>query len=610
MTQDTIHIVINPTAGGRLSSDLFAEHLEPLLQAQDPPLRLVKHTTNAPGDGASIGRNIVTEWRRNDEEAPGTRDNKKDTSIEIVCVGGDGTTHELLNGLCLPATNDVTTGPGASTALQSHLAALPPVRIALVAAGTANALFASLYPPHAPAEERNGLASETQEERNEHDWRLRGVRAMLRARALAHATPPATDVDADAYSPRLVPLTLALTETSQKGARQHTIAHLITSHAFHASILHDSEALRASHPGIERFKMAAKQNATRWYAGQLKLLPYSATSSNGREQDTAARVERYDSRRNEFVPVTRDHDNSEEALTLEGPVVYLACLATDRLEPSFVPAPFSAAQPLPAAPSHAYNDARSSDPYRPVDANLPPRSMRSTPIEQERHVAQLKQQHAASRDEGAASNNSAGEGHVRAALYRPADALDILVIRPLRDPSVRASLASLPHPPRKEDEMLAWYDDATLSVRSAWAQTRLGALTAAMYDEGKHMRLNYPSAVPQGQSGQDSPAGELELDGAGEAVVEYYRCSGYEWLPVSLSLVQHDHFTRKTDSRSQTYFLTNSIPRTRQRNSLVLTVRYYTRVIHVARYWTIRMLHESAFGARYLFRALFVKLVL
>lgn len=57
-----------------------------------------------------------------------------------------------------------------------------------------------------------------------------------------------------------------------------------------------------------------------------------------------------------------------------------------------------------------------------------------------------------------------------------------------------------------------------------------------MYSEGKHVSLRY---------GEDDS--ELKNDNEGLTVVEYYRCAGYRWLPVSLSVahVRADNHRRK-----------------------------------------------------------------
>lgn len=96
-----------------------------------------------------------------------------------------------------------------------------------------------------------------------------------------------------------------------------TLASVIVSAALHASILHDSERLRAHDPSVERFKSAAMQNITRRYPGTLRL---------------SSHVRRYS-------PATKRFESSEDR-EVEGPFSYLLLAAlTDRLEPTFVVAP-------------------------------------------------------------------------------------------------------------------------------------------------------------------------------------------------------------------------------------------------------------------------------
>jgi hypothetical protein len=107
------------------------------------------------------------------------------------------------------------------------------------------------------------------------------------------------------------------------------ISAVVTSTALHAAILHDSEALRASVPGIERFKLAAEQNATTWYRARARLV---------------APVQRYDVTTNAFVPVSGEEDSIE----LQGPFAYfLSTVNADRLEPLFRIAPLQRTLPPP-----------------------------------------------------------------------------------------------------------------------------------------------------------------------------------------------------------------------------------------------------------------------
>ncbi|KAI6038960.1 ATP-NAD kinase-like domain-containing protein [Pisolithus marmoratus] len=105
---------------------------------------------------------------------------------------------------------------------------------------------------------------------------------------------------------------------------------VVMSTALHASILEDSELLRKEIPGIERFKVAAQQNKTRWYRSRVKLLPVPSTGMNA------------------LVP-------HKDPLDLSGPFAYfLSTVNVDRLEPAFRITPQYSTEP----PQHASLDWR------------------------------------------------------------------------------------------------------------------------------------------------------------------------------------------------------------------------------------------------------------
>ncbi|KAH9063676.1 hypothetical protein EDB83DRAFT_2382407 [Lactarius deliciosus] len=250
-------------------------------------------------------------------------------------VSGDGTLHEIKDG------------------------SFPSLRIVLVPGGTANALHSTFFPPSsAPDAEPTLLAS---------------LLALLSGAA-----------------PRLVPLTLALTTIVPEGPR--VVSVVVTSTSLHAAILHDSEALRASVPGIERFKIAAAQNC----------------------DDV-----RYDVPSGAFVPLAEEQE-------LLGPFAYfLSTVNVDRLEQHFRIAPLQRSLPPP-------------------------------------HGAQT---------------------------------MDVLAIRPLRDPSLEG----------KDGE----------AEREGFKDRIWGALGGA-YQDGAHVHARY--ANPDGK--KDGPL-----------VVEYFRVGGWEWIP-------------------------------------------------------------------------------
>ncbi|KAJ4488271.1 hypothetical protein J3R30DRAFT_3791375 [Lentinula aciculospora] len=203
--------------------------------------------------------------------------------LTIILGSGDGTLHEIINVLS-------NAGLGESTRAGNVL----PVHFVLVPCGSANALYSSLFPPDSSSNRSDGSSTE---------YRLQSLRSFFKG--------------PDSH---LSPLTLAITTLfPPPTATPKAIASaVVVSTCLHASILNHSERLRAQMPGIERFKVAAKQNRTRWYYGNAKLLPVASLGE----------IQSYDPDTKEFI------HHSEEAL--KGPFLYfLSTINVDRLEPHF-----------------------------------------------------------------------------------------------------------------------------------------------------------------------------------------------------------------------------------------------------------------------------------
>jgi len=192
----------------------------------------------------------------------------------LILSSGDGTLHEIINAVCTSVTGD--------------LKSIQSLAIALVPSGTANALFSSLFPAD-PFPAANPVVH-----------RMTAVRQFLQR-------------------DQVVPLTLAKT-IIRDGTQimQEVLSAVVTSTALHASILHDSEALRHTVPDLNRFKLAAAKNIEKWYSGNAKLIPLET-----------GEVLRFDNDRGEFIP--------ESAGTMfKGPFTYfLSTVNVDRLEPQF-----------------------------------------------------------------------------------------------------------------------------------------------------------------------------------------------------------------------------------------------------------------------------------
>ncbi|KAI1790700.1 ATP-NAD kinase-like domain-containing protein [Ganoderma leucocontextum] len=265
-------VIFNPVSGDRSARTLFDDHVLPLLAHHNVVPDNVVHTQH-PDHAGPILFDFLHSTRVPDH-------------LSVILGSGDGTLHELINFL----NSQPTTIP------------LPRIRIALVPCGTANALYSSLFPPSPDDDPVH--------------HRLKSLHAFLSAN---HASLPlnlAVSVlsGPPVTSPGLPP-----------APKQISISAVVTSTALHASILHDSEALRASDPTMDRFKTAAAQNITRWYSASVKLYPSQSTGV----------VQVYDPPTNTWVTHQQTTDD-DPILDLNGPFAYfLSTVNVDRLEPQF-----------------------------------------------------------------------------------------------------------------------------------------------------------------------------------------------------------------------------------------------------------------------------------
>lgn len=262
----SVHVVYNAAAGDGLAPRLLATMVRPILSAwavQHPSASLQYHETKAALGALGIGIHLAL----------------LQVSLTLVVLGGDGTVHELLEGVLQHATP-------------------PHVNLVIVPAGTANALYHATWGPETTSDNR---------------WRLRSLESFLQPSAESDAPHP-------------------LTLLSAKPAGH--VAAVVVSHALHAAILRDSEALRLSHPGTERFKMAAEANATCWYTSTLCL--YGVDGGP---------VLRYETSKRAFEPVhcvDEDYECCNDgSIRINGPFSYANAMMIDRLEATFVPAPFA-----------------------------------------------------------------------------------------------------------------------------------------------------------------------------------------------------------------------------------------------------------------------------
>lgn len=363
-------VIYNPAAGDSTAKQFVYAHVLPLLKTEGVSTPRIVETERA-GHAGTVAFEFV--------------DSTVSGPLDIIVASGDGTIHEIISAIALaPSYKNRSSTTPVPVSVQ--------VNLVLVPCGTANALYSSLFLP--------------KPDDDPVQYKLQGIDAFIK-------------------KAKRVPLTLAITDVlappSGKGTalirEKTTVSAVVTSTALHASILHDSESLRAEFPSTERFKLAAYQNITRWYSGYAKLLPSKSTGV----------VEIWNPFDSKFVPhAESDEDNPH--VDIDGPFAYfLSTVNVDRLEPAFQIAPLVTAEPRTGA------------------------------------------------------------------------FLDIVVVRPYRD----ISLSGL----EAEEE------------RKAFAE-KSGEVLRAAYQSGNHINLRY------------DPSGKIVSEGEGELVVEYFRCGGWEWIPV------------------------------------------------------------------------------
>lgn len=357
-------VVCNPVCGDGSAKSLFDKTVLPFLE---------KH-------GKTVDKVVITEGAGHGGSAVVTFMESTEGDIVVVLGSGDGTLHEIINTLCIAELKGAR-----ASAKPSHL------RFALVPCGTANAMYSSFFPPNSDQDRTS--------------YKLQSLQAFV-------------------SEANTIPLTLAISSLSSPPSSKPkrpkvAISAVVTSTALHASILHDSEALREEMPGIERFKVAAQNNITKWYHSYVKLLPIPSVGI----------VQIYDPVRKEFIRHSESHLD-DPIVDVDGPFGYfLSTVNVDRLEPAFR--------------------------ITPLHSTIPP----------------------------------------------AAASFDIVIVRPLRDLSL---------------------DCDSPEARLVFAEKASAVLQGA-YKDGSHVDMRY------------GKNGDIGLDGDGPTVVEYIRCGGWEWIPVSVS---------------------------------------------------------------------------
>lgn len=212
------HIVVNSHAGAGHGHDLVKTLIRMIA---DHDIDYAVHETQTANDGLRVAKAMV-----------------RNTSVHlpysvIAVVGGDGTLHDLVNGIMQLEPHATTRG----------------IRFALIPSGTANAVYHSLFP-------------ETCKDPHNFD-RFLSVKEALKE-------PPAS----------VAPLSICRISANPNnhGTSKPSYACVVASTCLHANILETASTpeMRKLYPGVERFQKAAEQHLGTAYSAKLTLHPVTS----------------------------------------------------------------------------------------------------------------------------------------------------------------------------------------------------------------------------------------------------------------------------------------------------------------------------------------------
>lgn len=300
-------LISNPVAGAGKGPEFIEHHVLPLLE--EPDVELV--TTKSTGHAGLLAIKYVSDFTGSEKEKEPV----------IIVSGGDGTLHEVINGLSsLPSIID-----GSIT-----------IEIVLLPLGTANALYSSLFPPKAHKDL----------EVTHPAYKLLSLRSYL-----DQLNPNLSNGGAPKCVPLAVQSTSFLDANGGESEKERILSVVVTSTSLHASILDTADRLKKERTdlvGVERFKVAAMENISNWYYADVSLRPFSTSTGPGE-------VLKYNSPSKKFESCTETQ--------LEGPFEYfLSTVNADRLESDFVIAPLHCK--LPSSQNQAYMDVVIIRPFR------------------------------------------------------------------------------------------------------------------------------------------------------------------------------------------------------------------------------------------------------
>ena len=262
------HIILNEHAGASGIARPLCDRLSSRLS--ESQIQFDIYETKYPGHAGEIGRAIVA----------------GSGATTIAIIGGDGTLHELINGIM--GQRETQIGQSDETNR---------VNIVLLPSGTANALYHSLFPSTCTSTEFDRFLS---------------VESAL-----------------SASQDQLRPLSLLDVSKGNLSTTEHLYySHVVTSTCLHAQLLEtaSSPEWRKLYPGTERFRKAAEKHIGTSYPTRFSLFPRSG----------GAGVQKWSQASQTWETI------AENGFEIRGDLTYFVSSLVDRFEATFRITPHSA----------------------------------------------------------------------------------------------------------------------------------------------------------------------------------------------------------------------------------------------------------------------------
>jgi len=293
-TAHPVIVVLNPNAGKKQGKEQFTNTIEPALASAAVPYRVIE-TTGCDHARVYFEKNIQ-QFLRDAAQLSGEAGSALDTnaSLRIMILGGDGTVHEIVNGIL----NGLKERPVSDLSN-------PRIALSVIPLGSGNAIATSLG----------------------HTTVLEALGCFLRS------------AGKDTILMRVMSVSTRQ-ESSQESANNwkvqtHTL--VVNSFGLHCSTVYDGDSLRFL--GNDRFKVSALKNIA-------FLKQYAAGV------DLQGPVQKYDANLQALTPFVAESQRQDHpdggingadgvTLSLPGPFTYLMVSKQAFLEPGFSPTPLA-----------------------------------------------------------------------------------------------------------------------------------------------------------------------------------------------------------------------------------------------------------------------------